>query len=193
MANNGWSICDFMFKYKGIEYIVLVKRFTNGEKRTHEYALVKLHFMRSENIHHDLEVEANRNGLLIDAKKLREYFQIEYTANLGNIFRQFARQLGKAIPPKMSPLTLLSSAEKRAMVYSLSISDSEDPNKIYCTGVKRNPSGKTRSPFNSDKTKILRPTLYKIFSNDCSISFCYTADVNKRKDDATICKNFANK
>ena len=43
MIKNGWTICSFIFTYKRIEYIVLVKRFVGTEKRVNKYALVKLH------------------------------------------------------------------------------------------------------------------------------------------------------
>lgn len=193
MRNKGWSICDFIFEYKGVEYIVLVKRFVGAEKRTNKYALVKLHFMKSNNLQDDLQVEANSNNLLIETKKLRAYFDIEYSENLGDILRQFSERLGKAIPKVMPDISCATRLEKNAMVYSLSRSDSENPKKIYCTGVKRNPRGQSRSDFNADKTKILRADLYNTFSNDSSISFCYSADINKEKDDVTIYKNFSNK
>ena len=77
------------------------------------------------------------------------------------------------------------------MVKSLSISDSEDPNKIYCYKIRRNPNGGKRSDFNSDKTKLLRPILYRKFENDPSISFCYSDDPLKKNDDKTILCNFS--
>ena len=46
MVNKDWTICSFIFEYKEIEYIVLVKRFVGNEKRENQYALVKLHFMK---------------------------------------------------------------------------------------------------------------------------------------------------
>ena len=46
-----------------------------------------------------------------------------------------------------------SDEEKSAMVKSLSISDSEDPNKIYCYKIRRNPNSGKRSDFNSDKIR----------------------------------------
>lgn len=72
MKSKQWSICDFLFRYKGIEYIVLVKRFVET-KKVNEYALVKLEFMKSDNIDDSLQVEANSYRLLIDAKTLRSY------------------------------------------------------------------------------------------------------------------------
>lgn len=190
MENKGWTICTFTFRYKSIDYIVLVKRFVGGEKRIDRYALVKLEFMKETNLDDPLIVEANSSKLIIDAKKLREYFGIKYAPNLGDILQQFTARLGRCIPTeiKLQPSVL----EKQAMVHSLDRSDSEDPNKIYCTGVKRNPKGKNRSVFNADKTKLLRKSLFEYYKDDCSISFCYSTDSTKENDDATILKNFSN-
>lgn len=94
MIKNGWTICSFIFTYKRIEYIVLVKRFVGTEKRVNKYALVKLHFIKSKNLDDDLQVEANSSGILIDARQLREYFEIEYNENLGDILQEFIERLG---------------------------------------------------------------------------------------------------
>lgn len=189
MKNNGWTICSFIFKYKNKNYIVLVKRFVGNVQRILQYALVKLEFMKETDLTDLLEVEANSNGLLIDAKTLREYFDIEYSNNLGDIIRQFSNQLGDSIPTNIK--MNISDIEKQAMVRSLSVSDSEDPEKIYCTMVRRNPDGKKRSEFNSDKTKLLRGELFKLFKDDESISFCYSKESEKENNDATILKNFS--
>lgn len=190
MVDKNWTICSFIFSYKKIEYIVLVKRFVGTEKRISDYALAKLHFMKSADLKDDLEVEANSNGLLIDPKDLRQYFGIEYQENLGYILRQFTERLGNVIP--LTVPDNISQSEKTAMVRSLSKSDSEDPNKIYCSKVKRNPNGGQRSEFNSDKTKLLRESLFEHFRNHSEISFCYSLDNTKENDDATILRNFAN-
>lgn len=78
------------------------------------------------------------------------------------------------------------------MVRSLSNSDSEDPNKIYCTKVRRNPVGNKRNEFNADKTKLLRGALFEHFRNDIGVSFCYSADKTEENDNDTILRNFAN-
>lgn len=189
MVNKDWTICSFIFRYKGIQYIVLVKRFVGTEQRVNEYALVKLHFMKYNNINDDMQVEANSSRLIIEAKKLREYFGIEYTDNLGDILQQFTERLGNVIPKNVPEC--ISDIERIAMVRSLSRSDSEDPNKIYCNKVKRNSNGGQRSVFNADKTKLLRASLFEYFRNEPNISFCYYADPVMENDDATILRNFS--
>lgn len=89
MVDKNWTIRSFIFCYKETEYIVLVKRFVGTEKRVNNYALVKLHFMKSDDLPDDLEIEANSRELIVDAKTLRHYFGIEYQENLGDILHQF--------------------------------------------------------------------------------------------------------
>lgn len=191
MAKKDWSICSFVFRYKSIEYIVLVKRFVGLEKRKNEYALVKLHFMKATNLKHELQIEANSKQLIVDAKELREYFEIEYSKNLGDIINQFTTRLGESIPTIIPDKNQTSELEIKSILTSLSHSDSEDPDKIYCTGIRRNPSGQKRSYYNADKTKWLREDLYKKFANDKSISFCYSKDKEQEKNDSDIYRSFS--
>lgn len=184
MEEKDWTICSFIFTYKKVEYIVLVKRFIKKEPKKNKYALVKLHFIKSDNLSHEMKCEANSNGLIIDAKNLREYFKLEYSINLGDILKQFTKYFGDSIPKIIKEnYTLL---EKELMVKSLSLSDREDPKKIYCTHLKRNPKGQFRSGYNSDKTKLLRKNLFEYFKDDKTISFCYSTEEKNEKTDKEI-------
>lgn len=181
-----------MFEYKNIRYIVLIKLYLKDEVKP-QYALLKLHFMRENDFHYDLEIPANVSKLKTEAKTLREFFGIAFSSNLGDILYQFAENLGKHIPTKIPKIT--TDNEKRAMVYSLSQSDAEDPNKIYCFKVRRNPIkidgtlGK-RSPFNDNKTRLLRKDLYQKLGTDDTLSFCYSSNPLDEKSDEEIILNW---
>lgn len=189
MEKLDWTISSFIFSYKKIEYIVLVKRFVENELKINRYALVKLHFMRLNDLSNDLICEVDRFKLLIEPQKMREYFGIEYLENIGDILRQFTKYFSQYIPIKVKEHT--SEAEKIAMVNSLSLSDSEDPRKIYCKNVKRNANGKKRSKFNSDKAKLLRKKLFEHFKDDENISFCFSIYPENENDDSEILKKFS--
>lgn len=188
MVSKNWIISSLLFSYKKIDYIVLVNLFVKNEIKKNPYALVKLHFMKKNDLENKLEVEANTQGLLTEAKIIRNYFGIEYEENLGEILKEFSEYLNKFIPTEMN--NAISDLEKTAMINSLSKSDSENPNKIYCYKIMRNPEGKRRSPFNEDKTKLLYMKLFKYFEKDSSISFCYTEDKEKEKTISKIIRNF---
>ena len=46
--------------------------------------------------------------------------------------------------------------------------------------------------LNSDKTKLLRPSLYEYFENDPSVSFFYYTEKDRCNDNASILKKFLN-
>ncbi|MBJ2221350.1 DUF6037 family protein [Pseudomonas sp. MF7453] len=190
MIENGWAIEGFPFNYKSHDYIVLAKLYEKGEKRP-KYALIKIEILKSKNINERLALAVSANGFIIEPKLLREFFNIEYGENLGDILSQFNEYFAQFIPTQ---ITLGKSPQvEDAMVESLSKSDSQDPKKRYCYGVMRNQDGRTRTLFNDNKTRLLRPTLYQEFSRDQSISFCYSIDTNDHKSDAVIIQIFSNR
>lgn len=178
MQSKGWSVSAFYFTYKDVKYIVLVNRFVNIE-RENDYALVRLEFMRGSDCHDSFGVDANRFRLILDNKKdeFLRYFRIDTSGHRNvDIYKMFAEALGRVVPTSVPDEESYSRELKYAMVYSLSISDSEDPNKLYLFALRRNPEGQRRSIYNSNKTRILYPFIYKRFEKNDDISFCYSDD-----------------
>lgn len=192
MKSKGRVIDSFSFHYKQQNYIVLVKLFKRDEKIP-KYALLKLEFLKENDFSKMLSVYANSVKLLIDAKKLREYFGIEYSNNLGDILSQFEKNLSEFIPIEVKDNK--SEIQKEAMCNSLSKSDSEDPRKKYCFSVRRNPikengeRGK-RSIFNDNKTFWYRPGLYKLLGDDKTLSFIYSMNPEDEEVDEKIVKKW---
>ena len=102
MEANGWTISSFIFVYKNIRYVVLVKRFIGPIKRVNPYALVQLEFMKYTDTQDNYVVEANSNSLLDDIKSIRKYFGIAYEPNMGQLMEQFAQTLNSVVPPSSS-------------------------------------------------------------------------------------------
>lgn len=193
MEKKGWVIESFKFRYKKTDYIVLVILFAPNEPKE-QYALVKLDFLNAKNFNNHLSVSANTRGLMISAKELRLFFGIRYAENLGDILQQFTELLGYHIPEAVSHLK--SGIEKKAISHKLGQAGCEEPNKIYCYTVKRNPvvtdpkTGKMkqtkRTNENDSKTRMLRRTLYDRLGKDESISFCYSDDPSMSRTDEEI-------
>lgn len=186
MEAKGWTISSFIFVYKNIKYVVLVKLFVGPIKKVNPYALVQLEFMKYNNIQDNYVVEAHSNGLLDDIKSIRKYFGIAYKLNMGQLMKQFAQTLNSAVPTQVPNTNSYDKTQFACLNSSLSRSDSEDPTKIYCYGTIMNPVGKQRSPFNSDKTKLNRLALFEELGVDPRRSFCYSNDPQKEKSDAEI-------
>lgn len=197
MENKGWVIDSFKFRFKKIDYIVLVILFEHGEPKE-EFALVQLDFLNAKNFENHLLVSANAGGLMIGAEELRMFFGIRYKPNLGEILQQFSEELGYHIPETVSGLK--TKTEKQAIVHTLSKKDNEDTNKLYCYAVKRNPTildqvtgvrrQLTRSAYNDNKTRLLRGPLYKKLGKDKTLSFCYCDDPEKDYSDEVIIENW---
>lgn len=122
-------------------------------------------------------------------KTLRTYFEIEFFLNLGDILSQFADRFNKFIPVKV-PKSYFND-QKKAMVASLSKSNSEDSNKIYCFAVKRNAKGSKRIEFNGNKAHLLRSFLFENYKNDDSISFCFSNNKEDERTDSEIMQFFS--
>jgi len=191
MERKGWVIEAFPFNYKKVDYVVLVKLYQDNEVKESRYALLRMEFLKTYDFNDNLVVPANARELLTDAQTLREYFGIEWSENLGNILRQFSENLAQFIPDEVD--LSKSSLLKRAMTKSLSESDSEDPCKIYCYAIRRNPDNGKRSMFNDNKSRLLRPKLYEKVKDDHTVSFCYSSSDEREKNDAEIIKRFTKK
>lgn len=197
MEKKGWMIDSFKFRYKKTIYIVLVILFAPDEPQD-KYALVQLDFLNSANFKHHLLVSANAGGIMLSAEELRRFFGIRYSENLGDILQQFTELLGFHVPEKVS--TSKSKIDKQAIAYKMSQTGCEEPDKIYCYTVKRNPviiDAKTgemrqakRTKENDTKTRMLRRTLYDRLGKDESISFCYSDDSAMSRTDEEIISNW---
>ncbi|WP_158977370.1 DUF6037 family protein [Cellulophaga sp. L1A9] len=188
MIQNGWVIEAFPFNYKMVDYIILAKLYQEHEKRP-KYALLKTEIIKADNTSKSLTIPANSNGFITDAKTLREFFNIEYSKNIGDILKQFENHFSIFIPTQINPNK--PGNLKKSMISSLSKSDSEDPEKIYCFTVRRNPNKESRSLFNDNKSRLLRPNLYLKFKEEPTISFCYSKNIIDEKSDEEVLLNFS--
>ncbi|ETP68188.1 hypothetical protein G159_13345 [Planococcus glaciei CHR43] len=194
MENKGWRIDSFLFTYKQQEFIVLVKLYSETARKP-DYALLELEFLKKDNFTDNLIVPANSVKLFIDAKTLRTYFNIEYGENLGIILQQFNGFLATFIPTYKKEQK--SGLEKKAISDSLSRSDGDDPEKIYCFAVKRNRvkadgTYGERSPFNDNKARLWRKDVYDKLDcrNEKHISFCFSKNPEEEKTDEEIIYNW---
>lgn len=185
MISKEWQITPFLFNYKGTEYIILVKLYQKYETRP-KYSIVKLEFIKRNDINESISAYSTLYKINFkDAKTFREFFNISYSKNLVDIFLQFSEQVSSFIPTKVNDN--IETELKTIMINSLSQSDAEDPNKIYCFSVKR--IGK-RSPFNNNKARLLRPKLYEKLKTDKYINFCFADNPLKEKSDEEILYNW---
>lgn len=189
MIKEGWIIEAFNFEYKNTKYIVLTKL---NLPKVDNYELLKIEIIKENDFENSITIPLNVNGFLknyFDIKTFRKFFNIEYSENLGNIVNQFIVHFSSYIPNKVT--LSKSNTLKKAIVNSLSKSDSQDPNKIYCYNVVRHLNNENRSVFNDNKAKLLRPELYEKLKDEPKISFCFSTKIEKHKSDSEILLNFS--
>ncbi len=187
LRTNKWHITAFQFAYKRIDYIVLFEDIENLKLVSNEY-IVLLTFIDRENENHILQVKANQFKFEIDARRFREFFGIEYAENLGDVFRQFYTNFNNFIPQVANQN--FDDETKNAVINRLNHNDND--NNICCYAAKRNGRHNDiqyhRTPFNSDKTRLLRRNLFDMLGGDDTVSFCYRAE--NPLSDADICDKF---
>ncbi|MET3202968.1 UNVERIFIED_ORG: hypothetical protein ABID75_005954 [Bacillus proteolyticus] len=176
----------FKFQYKKRNYFVIVEVFNQDKKP--QYALAKLIFLRANNVADKFETWAKSNGFYKnDTKKTREFFGIEY-GNIGTIFQTLYKALGEVIPKSFNKERKDERDNKITLTEHVIASDPKDPNKKYCFDVGRTRGN--RSPYNDEKTKLLRPELYEVLGRYKELSFSYSADKGEEKDTPTIIANY---
>lgn len=191
MIARDWVITCFPFSYADHDYFVFVKRYI---KEAPKMALVELCFADKQNLDRTLCAPANSRSMDTDARTLREYFGIRWSENLGDLLRQFTRHLGQAVPDHLPPD--FPRAEYNAILHHLSRCDAEDPLKVHCIGVRRNPLRSDGTPgqrtaYNSQKTLMLRPALYAKLRDDAGLSFCYSSNPDHAVNDRRILERLA--
>lgn len=193
LRRHGWVVACFPFVYKKHKYFVLVERYVPPAQAP-KGQLVQLTFVDSRDTFETLSGPANRYKIDVSVKELREFFGVEWSENLGDFMSQFYEQFGEFIPTTVP--VKLGPEEQEVVVRQLDKSDSEDPRKLFCYMVRRNGARNgedagRRSPFNSQKTQLLRPELYSHFKNDEHISFVYSVNSGDEQTDEQILDRFA--
>lgn len=191
MRATGWIITAFPFSYNGIKYVVLFEDFKPTDEEN-KYMIARLTFIDESDLSRTLECLANSVRLKYDGtlSEFRNYFGIKFTENAGDIFEQFQNYLGRFIPDKWTKPNALA---QKIMVRRL---DKAKPDAIYCydarhNGVKLSGEPMQRTEYNDNKTRLLRPYLYKMLGQDSNISFYYSDKPEDERSDAEILAVFS--
>lgn len=191
MEVKRWCVDSFVFRYNQNEYIVLVGLYDEEEEKTKpQYAITKIEFIRRDNIRDRISGYADLYNFYIDKPWLfRDFFNIEYCKNSGNIFQQFTKIFAPHIPTQVKENK--SNDMKGCMLNYLRKKEANQINNIYCYDVRRNgkrADGKLieRTPVNDNKARLLRPELYNIFYKDRNISFYFSENPEDERTDEEI-------
>lgn len=193
LRENGWHMTAFEFEYKKIEYDVLFEDIDNLQKKKNAYASVRLTFIDITNPNRSYTVEANQCQMFFSPREFREYFGIEYSDNLGDVFKQFYNRFVGFVPAVANEH--LNNRQNNEIDRALAQNGTRDPNAIYCYDARRLgvKEGKQmhRSIFISNLTKRKKPDLYAYFEDELTVTFFYSPDPKKELSSIEIINNFA--
>lgn len=196
LRETGWHMTGFPFTYKSVHYSVLCENLDNLLKHN-DHSIILLTFIDNGQPDRQLKIEANSARFYVDAKTLREYFHISYSANLGDILSQFYSTFSTFIPREVS--LNISEEIKSSIVATLCSRDGDNPKAIFCFSVYRNGidprSGqqKHRRIFNQDRARLLVPDLYEFFKDDTTISFCFSTEKEREQPSNVIIQKYASR
>lgn len=186
MKETGWIIDSFSFQYKDIEYVVILKLYSENEKKPSEYAVAKLEFIDRNNVNRSILAYTNYSEVTFGSvSEFCDFFHITYQGAGRDLFIDFNKVFSEFIPQEKildKPNDVIRLQGSRC--------EGNDPNAIYCYDVRRNGSRggilNQRSIENSNKAQTLRPNLYTKYKEDTNYSFFFSSDENDERTDEEI-------
>lgn len=181
-----WHLTVFKISFREIEYIVIfedMQHFPHPDK----YFVAKLTFIKNDGTNEELEVYANANRMNISLSDFARYFKIVGNGSFYvDIIKIFYKKFNEQMPDEFRDI------ENGYLDYAVNIINNyEGNNGRCCYDARRNhmqnstTEYKNRTIFNTEKTKLLRPTLFDKIGDDEHISFYYR-EQNDLKDNEIL-------
>ncbi|MFF2288017.1 DUF6037 family protein [Peribacillus butanolivorans] len=194
MEDKEWIIDSFPFRYKGEQYIVILTRYRENERKPRKYAKAKVEFVSSNNTNNSIMGHIDFFNVHFDSvKEFCDFFGVERGNANRDLFIDFSRIFSNYIPEEK--VIDKSDIEKKLIG---SRAEGNNPNAIYCYDVRRNGrkedgSPNRRSIENSNKAQSLRPKLYERYCSDANLSFFFSDKQEDERSDIEIMRVFTNR
>lgn len=191
LRDHGFHMTAFFFDYKRTKYLVYFELYDNQTKTSEKkYYPIKLTFYDTTDMSRTLITLANQQEFQIPTSEVRQFFKVDFVQNLGDFAQQFYNQFNNFVPATYIP----PKGEVREQIIK-HLDSLDNTHGLYCYCVKRNGeqngNQSHRTPFNSQKTALLRPTIFEFYKADDTISFCYSHESSREQTDDQIKYNFA--
>ena len=191
MEEKEWIIDSFLFNYKNEDYVVILKLYSDAERKPSKHAKVKLEFIRANNINESIHAYADFYEVHFNSiDEFSVFFNVERGNANRNLFKDFSEIFSGYIPDE-------KHEEKHGIIQQIQGSRCEgnNPNSIYCYDVRRNGEidgrKNTRSKANSNKAYTLRRSLYEKYKEDKNLSFFFSDKLEDERTDEEIIKQVA--
>lgn len=172
LRQNDWHVTVFDIFYK-MRYIVVFED-TKDFPHPNKYFVAKITFIKTDGTDEELTVYANAQKMDVSLTDFVRFFGITGNGSYVDFIKNFYEIFNKQMPEEFKPI------EREYVDYAINVINRQEPNNgTCCYDARRNlmPNSSTkyknRSIFNTEKTKLLRPTLFNKIGNDSHISFYY--------------------
>ncbi len=193
MIENEKAVIVFHFNYKQMDYFVAVCLLTEDDrkKKETEYALVRLCFMRTNDLNCYLDCYANSKSITAGMTELRRFLGVEYQEDGIAWINGFLAYFGQYIPRNVP---VQNEEEEATTLYTVCRHENRNPNRIYRYYMFRNGKEKGqqkhRTEYNAQLASVRFPKLYSEFKEDKTISFAFTENVADEKSEEEVLSNF---
>lgn len=193
MCENEKAVVVFRFHYKELEYFVAVCLLTDEDSKKQEakYALVRLCFIRGDDLNQYLDCYANSKGFSAGMTELRHFLGVAYQPDGIGWIQGFTQFFGKIMPIHIPNM---NNHEQHIALHTICRHEGRDPNRIYRSYIfrngKQNGQQKHRTEYNGQLASARFFSLYPKFKQDRTISFAFTDDPVLEKSEDEILRNF---
>lgn len=196
LTDNGYFIELFTFNYKLKNFLVFFRLLNERERELSEYKYISGHFLikkldSKDNVVAELSKYVNVNGFKTkgttmsknEIKEIREFFELPFGTFKELKFSELYQKLNNSIPLEIN----LINREKYKKELSRALYDNtKEEDRLYCYDMRRLAVNKHRTIENSEKTKLLRPSLFEKYKEETTISFFYSPNKEDEETDLAI-------
>ena len=194
MEQKKWIIDSFPFRYKTLDFIVILKLYKQNEMKPSPYAKATVEFIKRNDT--NASIKGYIDFFNVKFKSVDEFcnfFQVKKGNANRNLFDDFSELFAKFIPREK--VTTKTDIERSLIGRR---AEENNPNAVYCFDVRRNGKKEDgtlneRSIENSNKADSLRSKLYERYCADTNLSFFFSDDPKDEKTDKEIMENFASR
>lgn len=173
LSENGMYITAFPFTFNHHNYIVLFEDLRQLNEGSTYYG-ARITFIDEQDNQRILRVQVNANGFDAANSVIFDYFEINANGQSGRALQMLFDALNHSTPAQY---TQISEIYKEEVLRSIQERDKEEGYCCYKTrsnGKKADGNQIYRTPENTAKTILLRPSLYNLIGKEHpEISFCY--------------------
>lgn len=195
MKEEQIAVYSYRYRYNGVNCFVAVCLLVDEDKKLKkaEYALVRLRFMKTNNLEDFIDCYAHSQGLLTGAGEIRRFFNIPYNENgYTEWLERFYSDFDAHFP---SNIEQADNELEKVNITTVCAHEGRDPNRTYRHHLLRHKqddknNGRHRTEYNSQLAQKRFPNLWEIYRTDTTVSFAFTDNPDEELSEEEIYNNF---